>query len=77
MGVYGWAVREDEIDEYYKIEERRTKNEKSIVAYGQIAVGVWLRTMKVEPKDVDSRRYRQYVGCSPVSTAECNDARYI
>ena len=33
--------------------------------------------MKVEPKDVDSRRYRRNVGWSPVSTAECNDARYI
>ena len=44
-----------------RFEERRTRNEKSVVAeesdseYGQIAVGVWLRNMKVEPKDVDSR----------------------
>ena len=32
--------------------------------------------MRVEPKDVDSRHFRQQVGWSPVSTAEGNHARY-
>ena len=66
-----------------KLERRRTRIEKSVFAeegdseYGQIAFGVWLRPMKVEAKDVDSRRYRRHVGWSPVSTAECNGARSI
>ena len=55
-------------DEYYETRRAKNKNRKESRC---------MRTMKVEPRDVDSRRYRQYVGWSLVSTAECNDARYI